>query len=67
MGPDDDRDIDPWWGTTPGVGEVRDDPFDESSPPVVIFEPRDGARCPGRSRSLLRRLLPVHGVLCLWC
>jgi hypothetical protein len=29
MGPDDDRDIDPWWGTTPGVGAVRDDPFDD--------------------------------------
>jgi hypothetical protein len=33
MGPDDDLDVDPWWGTTPGVGAVRDDPFDESSPP----------------------------------
>jgi hypothetical protein len=28
MGPDHDLDFDPWSDTTPGVGEVRDDPFD---------------------------------------
>jgi hypothetical protein len=29
MGPDDDLEFDPWSDTTPGVGEVRDDPFDD--------------------------------------
>jgi hypothetical protein len=29
MGPDDQLDLDPWSDTTPVVGEVRDDPFDD--------------------------------------
>ena len=38
MGPDDDLDFDPCSDTTPGVGEVRDDPFDDWPTVTVMGE-----------------------------
>jgi hypothetical protein len=38
VAPEDDLDFDPWSDTTPGVGEVRDDPFDDWPTATAIGE-----------------------------